>query len=90
MPSPPRPSFLLIVQLHHLQAMLHLGLVVNPMTGHVNHRDLPKARQELALLEILREKTRGNLTAEEETVLESIVESLGSALAELGSGSDEL
>jgi hypothetical protein len=76
MATAPPPSFLLIVQLHHLQAMLHLGAIVNPMTGKHNPVDLDRARHELTLLEILNQKTAGNLTDEEETLLAQVIDSV--------------
>lgn len=76
----PQPSFLLIVQLHHLQAMLKLGQLPNPMTGTPDRPDYIAARHELALLEILREKTSGNLTEEESRLLDEVIGSLQAAM----------
>lgn len=69
----PPPSFLFIVQLHHLQAMLQLGMLPNPATGQPNPVNMAKAKHELALLEILREKTAGNLDDEEAAVLDEVI-----------------
>jgi hypothetical protein len=82
MHATPPPSFLLIVQLHQLQAMLSLGVIPNPTTGQPNPVDHHRARHELALLEILREKTNGNLDDEEETLLVEVIHSLRTALGE--------
>lgn len=79
----PKPSFLLIVQLHHLQAMLQLGLIPNPATGNPIVPNPAKARHELALLEILREKTMGNLTDDEAAMIDQVVDTLRRALAEI-------
>ncbi len=81
----PEPSFLMIVQLHHLQAMLQLGLVPNPATGKPNAPNPMMASRELALLQILREKTAGNLDAEEQELLDKIIESIATVLQELDS-----
>ncbi|MCC6545813.1 DUF1844 domain-containing protein [Candidatus Sumerlaeota bacterium] len=80
MSSQPQPGFLLIVQLHHLQAMLQLGAIVNPLTGKANPPNLDKARHELALLDILREKTAGNLTDEEDDILSRAISSINEAI----------
>lgn len=72
----PEPSFILIVQLHHLQAMLHLGLIQNPQTGEANPRNDAKARHELGLLKILQEKTQGNLNDEEEKMINDVIASI--------------
>jgi hypothetical protein len=76
----PQPSFTLIVQLHHLQAMLQLGLIPNPATGKPNPPNPAKARHELALLEILEEKTQGNLTDEEQKLLDEVITATRNAL----------
>ena len=46
-------------------AFIHLGVAPNPETGR-SERNLALARQSLELLSLLKEKTRGNLTPEEE------------------------
>lgn len=51
-------------------AMLHLGCVHGREAGSV---DLALARQEIDLLGILEEKTRGNLSGEEERLLSQIL-----------------
>lgn len=73
----------MIVQLHQLQAMLHLGLVPNPATGQPNPVDLRRAEYELTLLEILEEKTKGNLNDEEEQLLGQVIVSLRNAVETL-------
>ena len=76
----PTPSFTLIIQLHHLQAMLQLGLIPNPATGQPNPVNMAKAKHELALLQILQEKTEGNLTPEEENMLSEVIQVTASAI----------
>ena len=39
-------------------------------------KDLPSARQNLDLLAMLREKTRGNLTAEEDKLVDNLLSDL--------------
>ena len=50
-------------------ANVHLGLVVDPATLKTA-LDLTMARQTIDLLGMLEEKTRGNLSGEEERILE--------------------
>lgn len=57
----------LVLSLSH-SALLHLGDAPDPSTGHVAV-DLPMARQTIDLVSLLQEKTRGNLSGEEERVL---------------------
>jgi hypothetical protein len=66
---------------HHLVAMFEtlalqqLGKLVNPLTGNAE-KDLRQARITIDMLEMVREKTAGNLSPEEQRLL-------GAVLAEL-------
>ena len=51
----------------------HLGLVPDPETGKPATPNVALARQTIDTLEILREKTRGNLDADESHLLESLL-----------------
>lgn len=53
-------------------ALVHLGLVPG-REGTPGAPDLPMARQTIDILEILEEKTRGNLSVEEAHLLESLL-----------------
>ena len=50
-------------------ALLQLGMAPHPETGKAE-RDLPGAKQSIGILEMLEQKTRGNLTADERQMLE--------------------
>jgi Domain of unknown function (DUF1844) len=76
----PEPSFALIIQIHYLQAMLSLGAIPNPMTNEANPVDLESARHELALLDILKKKTEGNLEKEESDILDQIIDSVNESV----------
>jgi Domain of unknown function (DUF1844) len=54
------------------QAFMHLGDIPNPMTQQ-REKDLPAAKQMIDLLGILQEKTKGNLTADEERLLQQLL-----------------
>ena len=56
-------------------ALVHMGAQVHPETGVVT-QDPALAREVLDLLALLREKTRGNLTAEEERFFDSLLTDL--------------
>lgn len=64
------------------QALLHLGEIPNPMT-HALERDLPAAKQVIDILGILREKTRNNLDASEDGLLDSVLYDLRLRYVEL-------
>jgi len=57
------------------QAAMYLGLVDNPLAPKVPP-DLPAARQMIEILAMLKEKTRGNLTSDENVLLERILTDL--------------
>jgi hypothetical protein len=57
-----------VLSLSH-SAYMHLGDAPNPIDGRVE-KNLAMARQTIDLLTLLEEKTQGNLTGEEERVLE--------------------
>ena len=53
-------------------ALLHLGEVPDPATGK-EQEDLPMAKQTIDLIAMLEEKTRGNLTPDEENLVKHIL-----------------
>ncbi len=57
------------------QTLVHLGKMPNPLTGETGI-DLANAKYSIDLLGILKEKTQGNLTPEEEEQLSSILRDL--------------
>ena len=57
----------LVLSLSH-SALLHLGDAPDPASGTTSV-DLPMARQSIDLISMLQDKTRGNLTGEEERTL---------------------
>jgi len=63
------PSFLISLG---TQAFMHLGDIPNPVTQQ-REKDLPAAKQMIDLLGILETKTRGNLTTEEERLLQQLL-----------------
>ena len=56
-------------------ALIHMGVQPHPESGSVS-RDVGLAREVLDLLALLREKTRGNLTVEEERFFDSLLTDL--------------
>jgi hypothetical protein len=56
-------------------ALIHMGATAHPDTGRID-RDETLARQSLDLLALLREKTRGNLSPEEERFFDSLLTDL--------------
>ncbi|MEO0293109.1 MAG: DUF1844 domain-containing protein [candidate division WOR-3 bacterium] len=56
-------------------AYISLGLVEDPLTGK-KEKDLETSRYLIDSLRILRDKTKGNLTKEEEGYLKNIIQDL--------------
>lgn len=52
--------------------LIHLGQAANPENGKTE-KDLVQARQLVDLLTLLREKTRGNLTTEEDHLFDNLL-----------------
>jgi hypothetical protein len=52
--------------------LIHLGVVADPTTGE-QKKDLAIAKQTIDMLGMLQDKTRGNLTKEEDQLLESML-----------------
>ncbi len=54
------------------QALVHLGEIADPMSGQVEP-DVPVAKQMIDILAMLKEKTRNNLNASEDRLMEDIL-----------------
>jgi len=68
----PEISFSTFVISLSTQALMHLGEIASPLSGKVE-TDIPVAKQMIDILGMLREKTRGNLNAGEERLMEDIL-----------------
>ena len=67
------------------QVLVALGLVPNPMTQEKEF-DIIGARQSIDILEILEEKTRGNLTKDEEQLITDLLYDLRLRFVEVSKG----
>ncbi len=54
------------------QALMHLGEIVNPISGKIDP-DVPAAKQMIDMLVMIREKTGGNLNANEDRLMQDIL-----------------
>ena len=57
-------------------ALYHMGMVPDPETGNAVKPNLPVARQTIDTVEMLQDKTRGNLTDEEATLIRNLLTEL--------------
>jgi hypothetical protein len=56
-------------------ALLHLGEIADPHTGQ-KKKDIPLAKHSIDIIAMLKDKTKGNLTEEEQRFMESILADL--------------
>jgi hypothetical protein len=73
--APPKPSFAQFLSGLATQALMSLGEMENPLTRR-REVDLVQAQQTIDLLELLQEKTKGNLTPQEENFLANVLHDL--------------
>jgi hypothetical protein len=66
------PDFNFFITTFSLQAAIALGEVANPVTSK-KEENLPQAKFIIDTIALLKEKTRGNLTAEESKLLENVL-----------------
>ncbi len=67
--SMPKIDFATFVLSLSTSALVHLGLIEDPQTKQKT-KNIEVARQEIDLIEMLKEKTQGNLNSTEEKILE--------------------
>ncbi len=65
-------------------ALYQMGLAPDPTTGNPIEPDLLLARQTMDTLEMLRDKTRGNLDADEGKLFDSLIYELRMRFVETG------
>ena len=71
----PPPTLPQLVDTFFLQAMISLGKQMNPISRKYE-RDLAIAQYQIGILEVLQEKTKGNLSKDEEAHMENILHAL--------------
>lgn len=73
--KPPKADFVQFIGGFAVQTLVHLGKMSNPMTGK-SGVDLPNAKYSIDILGIIQDKTRGNLTPEEDEYLSNLLRDL--------------
>lgn len=66
--TPPPASIVSLIEVHALQVLVFAGKQPNPHTGEATV-NLDLAKYNIDMIEVIRDKTKGNLTDEEESVL---------------------
>jgi len=71
--SAPRVDFAVLVHSFFVTALYHLGIAPDPETGQRAVPNPALARQNIDILELIEQKTRGNLSADEAGLLEGLL-----------------
>ena len=64
--------FLNLIYALHFSAMQGMGKIKNPITDKIE-RNLDHAKESIDMILLLRDKTKGNLSAEEDQILAGII-----------------
>ncbi len=83
----PELTFSTLVLSLSTSAMLHLGVSPGPEAGEAPELNLPMARQTIDILEMLAEKTKGNLEPQEAALLENVLHQVHMKYVEAGKDS---
>ena len=73
--APPAANFLQFISGIAVQTLVHLGKMSNPLTKQ-SGVDLPNARYSIDILAVLRDKTKGNLTPQEDEYIQNVLRDL--------------
>jgi len=84
--SAPALSFTAFVISLASSAAIHFGDLADPVSGQRGEPNLDGAAQMIEILGLLEQKTKGNLTAEERQVLESVLYELRLRFVEASGG----
>jgi hypothetical protein len=71
----PPLEFSSVVILLYFPALVQLGLVEDPATGE-RHESLGLAKRNIDLLDLLKDRTKGNLEADEQEFLDGVLDQL--------------
>ena len=74
-------QFLHVAQIFFSQGAMALGAMPNPMTGEV-YVSFEAVQETIAILEVLKEKTAGNLDADEDRALTQMIDELKMAFVQ--------
>ncbi len=67
--------FAQLLYIFHSSGMQGLGKMINPVSNKIE-RNLEQAKQSIDMIEMLRDKTKGNLSAESERMIQQFLSDL--------------
>jgi len=87
LPPLPKATFESLVGMYSTQAMVALGVIPNPISGEAEPQ-LELAMHFIDLLGVVEEKTKGNLTNDEENLLSTTLHQLRMGFVEISKGGE--
>jgi hypothetical protein len=84
-----KPTFLTLIQMFQMEGMVALGKMLNPATNELTPNK-EHARYVIEILEVIKEKTAGNLNEGDQKFLDQTVSTLKLNFVELESSPDAL
>lgn len=81
-PLPPVDFPSLVLSLAHA-AMMHLGQIPDPQSGQPTPANLPLARHAIDTIGMLKDKTKGNLTDDEQRIMDHVLTDLRLAYVQM-------
>jgi hypothetical protein len=82
----PKVDFAMLIASFATGALYHMGIAPDPETGRPSEPNLPLASQNIDILELIEEKTRGNLTPDEAGLLEGLLYEVRMRFVEVSRG----
>lgn len=82
----PPPSMVELIQMLVMQISIGLAGMQDPQTGQALPPSLPLAKHYIDLLELLQQKTKGNLDPDEQRVLEGTLHEVRMAFVQVAGG----
>lgn len=79
----PQPSILELAQMLIMQVSIGLGGMQDPGTGQMIPPNLPLAKHYIDLMEVLKNKTKGNLDEEETKIIDGTLHELRMAFVQI-------
>ena len=67
--------FAQLLLIFHQSAMQALGKIKNPVSDKIE-RNMEQAQQSIDMIEMIREKTKGNISADEQKLMDSLLTEL--------------
>ena len=85
----PKLNFMSYILMMYQSGLISLGKIENPITKKT-HAEIEEAKSIIELIEVLEEKTKGNLTTEEDKTMKMVLDTLRNNLSEVIKNKDSI